>query len=245
MQSIHLRSWWSQANMLVGFVIFFFCIVAPAMYYTNIWNGEYLPLFSSGIFDNTGNSYNTTKVTNIVPGAPPTFLKDVYSNYSFPYLPTALSVSYFLSFASLTAVLVLTALFQCRSVWRQFRVRPEENADIHMRLMLKYKEAPFWWYGILFLVAFAMGIGGIEGVPTGLPWWAFIVGCVIGAVFMIPTGIATAFSGQEIGLYMISELIVGYMLPGRPIAMMIFKTLVCMVTYQAISFISDQNWATT
>ncbi|WFD28455.1 hypothetical protein MNAN1_003466 [Malassezia nana] len=112
-----------------------------------------------------------------------------------------------------------------------------------MRLMLNYKEAPYWWYVLLFLGSFVMRIGAVEGWPTGLPWWAFIVAIVIGMIFILPVGITYAISNQEVGLNMISELIVGYMLPGRPIAMIIFKTTMYMITSQGLQFVSDQKMA--
>ncbi|CCU98702.1 unnamed protein product [Malassezia sympodialis ATCC 42132] len=88
-----------------------------------------------------------------------------------------------------------------------------------------------------------MGVGAIEGWPTDLPWWAFLVAIVIGLVFILPVGIVLAISNQEVGLNMISELIIGYMLPGRPIAMMIFKTTMYMITYQGLQFVQDQKMA--
>ena len=86
---------------------------------------------------------------------------------------------------------------------------------------------------------FVFGVGAIEGFDTGLPIWAFILCLVIAAVYVIPIGIIQAITNQQIGLKyvplsiltdfspkltfsssVITELIVGYMLPGRPIAMM-------------------------
>ena len=48
-----------------------------------------------------------------------------------------------------------------------------------------------------------------------------------------------ATTNQFIGLNVITELIVGCALPGRPIAMMLFKTWGQNATYQAIGFMSD------
>jgi hypothetical protein len=40
----------------------------------------------------------------------------------------------------------------------------------------------------------------------------------------VPIGIIFATTNIQIGLNVITEFIIGYMLPGRPLAMMIFKT---------------------
>lgn len=237
--------WWTQANVLVGYVIFY-VIVCTAMYYTNVWNAKYLPMFSTSSYDRFGKKYDVSRVVQkMVPGSmsAPMFDAEAYNNYSLIYLPSALTVSYFLSFASVTAVLVHVGLFHGKQIWHQVRSNPLSANDVHMRLMSKYKETFFYWYFALFLAAFGMGIGAVEGWPTDHPWWAFIVAIVIGVVFLLPIGTIMAISNQEVGLNMISELIIGYMLPGRPIAMMIFKTTMYMITYQGIQFLQDQKLA--
>ena len=48
-----------------------------------------------------------------------------------------------------------------------------------------------------------------------------------------------AITNQQVGLNVITELIIGYMLPGRPIAMMLFKTWGYITMAQALQFASD------
>jgi OPT family oligopeptide transporter len=48
-----------------------------------------------------------------------------------------------------------------------------------------------------------------------------------------------AITNQQVGLNVITELIIGYMLPGHPIAMMMFKTWGYVTMYQALQFTSD------
>ena len=48
-----------------------------------------------------------------------------------------------------------------------------------------------------------------------------------------------AITNQQIGLNVITELIIGYMLPGRPVAMMMFKTWGYITMAQALTFTSD------
>ena len=43
-------------------------------------------------------------------------------------------------------------------------------------------------------------------------------------MYTIPIGIIQAITNQQIALNVITELIIGYMLPGKPVAMMMFKT---------------------
>lgn len=234
--------WWSLANLLGGYVLFF-VIVCPAVYYSNTWNGIYLPMFSTQTFDRFGFKYDVNKVIDRLPGGGLVFNAEKYNNYSMLYLPSALTISYMLSFASVTGVLVHVGLFHGKALWRQMHTSSASATDIHMRLMNKYKEAPLSWYGSVFLASFAMGVSAIHGWETGMHAGHFILAIVIGAIFMVPIGVIMALSNQEVGLNMISELIIGYMNPGKPIAMMIFKTTMYMITYQGIQFVQDQKLA--
>src|ERR1700722_5658536 len=58
-------------------------------------------------------------------------------------------------------------------------------------------------------------------------------------VYTVPIGVIQAITNQQMGLNVITELIIGYMLPGRPIAMMLFKTWGYITMVQALNFASD------
>jgi OPT family oligopeptide transporter len=58
-------------------------------------------------------------------------------------------------------------------------------------------------------------------------------------IFTVPIGVIQAMTNQQVGLNVITELIIGYILPGRPIAMMLFKTWGDITMIQALQFTSD------
>jgi hypothetical protein len=106
---------------------------------------------------------------------------------------------------------------------------------------------------------FGFGIAAIEIWHAQLPIWAFILALIIGAslnipcgfhskltfllhsafVYTIPIGVIAAITNQAVGLNVITELIISYLLPGRPIAVMMFKTWGYISMTQAINFIGD------
>lgn len=104
---------------------------------------------------------------------------------------------------------------------------------------------------------FVFGIISIEVWPTQMPVWAFVLALVrlvlptssydsshvaqqiISFVYIIPIGMIQAITNQQVGLNVITELVIGYALPGRPIAMMMFKTWGYITMAQALSFTSD------
>ncbi len=61
-------------------------------------------------------------------------------------------MSYGLSFASIASLVVYTYLHHSKTIWQQYRNSTNEKPDIHMRMLMKYKEAPTWWYMRLFSI---------------------------------------------------------------------------------------------
>ncbi|EGO23107.1 hypothetical protein SERLADRAFT_371352 [Serpula lacrymans var. lacrymans S7.9] len=226
--------WWAEANVAFGFV-FFFWLVVPALYYTNTWESKYMPISSRGSYDNTGAAYNVTQIIN----ADASLNMTAYEEYSPLFLSTTFAMAYALSFASITATLMHAFLFFRKQIWVQSRRSMHEQPDIHARLMSKYKQVPEWWYMIIFLSMFAIGVISIEEWHTEFPVWAFVLSLIIAFFYVIPIGMIQAITNQQVGLNVVTELIVGYALPGRPIAMMMFKTWGYITMAQALTFASD------
>lgn len=62
---------------------------------------------------------------------------------------------------------------------------------------------------------------------------------LLAVIFVFPVGIMAAITNQAPGLNIITEFIIGYLLPGRPIANVTFKTYGFISMLQALNFISD------
>ncbi|OBZ67243.1 Sexual differentiation process protein isp4 [Grifola frondosa] len=196
--------WWAEANIAVGFV-FFFWIITPVLYYTNTWFSAFMPISSRTSFDRFGQTYDVTKIIN--EDASLNIAK--YEAYSPLFLSTTFAMSYGLSFASITATLTHTFLYFRKQIWVQSRRSMSEQPDIHARLMSKYPQVPEWWYGIIFVVMFVFGIISIEVWDTQFPVWAFVLSLIISFVYTIPIGMIQAITNQQIGLNVITELVIG------------------------------------
>ena len=61
----------------------------------------------------------------------------------------------------------------------------------------------------------------------------------IAFLYTIPIGIIQAITNQQIGLNVITELIIGYAFPGRPVTTMMFKTWGYITMVQALQFTAD------
>ncbi|KAH9944677.1 OPT oligopeptide transporter [Amylocystis lapponica] len=226
--------WWAQANVAIGFTFFFWFLV-PILHFTNTWYGEYMPMSSRTSYDRYGKGYNVTAIIN--PDA--TLNIEKYKAYSPLFLSTVFSLTYGLSFASITSTLVHTILYFRKQIWTQSRRSMSEQPDIHARLMSVYTQVPEWWYAVILAVMFVFGIISIEVWPTQFPVWAFVLSLIIAFFYCVPVGMIQAITNQQIGLNVVTELIIGYALPGKPVAMMMFKTWGYITMAQALTFASD------
>ncbi|KAI0286616.1 OPT oligopeptide transporter protein-domain-containing protein [Russula aff. rugulosa BPL654] len=205
--------------------------------YTNAWYSMFTPMMSSHMFDNTGQYYNVSRI--LTPQS--TLDEGAYQQYSPLFLSASFAMSYGLSFATITATLVHSALYFRKQIWLQIGRSLSEQPDVHARLMARYPQVPEWWYLSILVVVFAISAVTVEVWPTEVPIWALLTALSISAFYIVPAGMIQAITNQQIGLNVITELVVGYALPGRPVAMMIFKTFGYITMAQALQFTSDMK----
>ncbi|PKY07216.1 small oligopeptide transporter, OPT family [Aspergillus campestris IBT 28561] len=231
-----IAPWHAIANTLIGLVVFFW-ITTAGLHYSGAYWSKHLPISDSSSYDNTGNVYNVSRILT------PDFKFDEakYKEYSPLFLSTTFMLSYGLSFASIIAVLLNAGLFHGKEIWARFRKFGHEEEDVHGRLMARFKPVPMWWYLAIALIMMGMGLGVVIGYPTGLSWWAFFISLIMAAVWFVPIGIVQASTNVAIGLNVLTEFIIGYMQPGRPMAMMLFKTYGYMTMYQGLYFSQDMK----
>lgn len=188
-------------------------------------------------FDHFGHRYNTSLILT----DQFTFNETAYKEYSPLMLGSAFSLTYGMGFATLMSTLVHVGLFYGKDIVARTRDAKHQEADVHLKLMRKYKEAPEWWFAAIFAVSCAFGMIASQVWDTHLTWWAYIICILIGVFFILPVGIIQAITNQQTGLNVITEMIVGYMTPGRPIAMMLFKSWGYMLCYNGLQYISDMK----
>ncbi|KAI8635048.1 OPT oligopeptide transporter protein-domain-containing protein [Xylariaceae sp. FL1651] len=226
--------WTAIANTLIGVVVFFVAL-ASIFHYTGTWYSQFLPMSDASTYDNTGAIYNVSRILT------PEFTLDegAYQAYSPLFISTTFALSYGLSFAAITALITHTFIYYSGPIWAQYQNSTNEKPDIHMKLMRKYEEAPAWWYASLFFIVLALSFIAVLFYPTNLTWWGFLLAVAISFIFSLPIGIIEAVTNQQIGLNVLTEFIYGYIQPGRPLALMLFKTYGFITMSQALSFVAD------
>ncbi|KAF8030989.1 hypothetical protein BT93_D0238 [Corymbia citriodora subsp. variegata] len=229
-------------NIMIGFFLMIY-VALPFLYWTNAYEAKRFPIFSPDTFDSTGQIYNITRILNAK-----TFDIDMeaYNGYSKLYLSVMFAVTYGLSFATLSATISHVALFHGKTIWQMWKKTTEtlqgHFGDVHTRLMKEhYEEVPQWWFHIILIVMIGLALWTCEGFDKQLqlPWWGVLLACAMALFFTLPIGIIAATTNSAPGLNVITELVIGFIYPGKPLANVAFKTYGYISMSQALTFLSD------
>ncbi|KAF8928609.1 hypothetical protein BGZ58_009541 [Dissophora ornata] len=96
-------------------------------------------------------------------------------------------------------------------------------------------QIPGWWFGIMFVVCFAMAVLVCNTTDIHLPVYALILALLLAAVLALPMAIIQALSSSQIGLNVLSEVVCGYLLPGNQLGNSVFKCYSYMALYQCLN----------
>ncbi|KAK4273864.1 hypothetical protein QN277_017176 [Acacia crassicarpa] len=230
--------WFATANVIVGFVLVMY-VMTPIAYYQNVYKAKNFPIFSSQLFTGNGSIYDISSIVNS------DFHLDrvTYEVEGRVHLSTFFAMTYGLGFATLTATLTHVFLFNGSDIWKQSRraFTGARKMDIHTRLMKRYRPVPTWWFLIILVLNIALIIYACEHYNESLqlPWWGVLLACGIAIFFTLPIGVINATTNQQPGLNIITEYVIGYMYPERPVANMCFKVYGYISMAQALTFLAD------
>ncbi|KAG0084837.1 hypothetical protein BGZ93_000997 [Podila epicladia] len=224
--------WFAQVNIIIGFILVVYVMV-PWAYYTNLWNSKNYPILSPALYKENGTAYDKSEILtgNILD-------EGKYLAYGPMRMDSFFALTYGIGFAGLTATVVHVLLYNGKEMVQHWKESRQETEDVHARLMRIYPEVPNWWYGFLFVVTLALSVVTCV-VWDFMPWWAVLLALAIAIFFVLPVGIVQAVTNQQPGLNIITEYVIGYMLPGHAIANVTFKTYGYIVNVQALNFVSD------
>lgn len=238
----------ATANSAVGMIISFLIIVA--VYWSNNKWTAYLPINSNALFDNTGLPYNVSRVLTS------NFLlnETAYQAYSPPYYTSGNLVLYGGFFAIYPAMIVYAILHYRKIIWKALKEfwfalsHPSQALtqfnDPFTRSVRKYLETPEWWFLAILLGSLAIGIGMVEGYKdVNTPVWTFLFAIGMNLVFIIPFGLLYAISGLSLDVNVLTELIMGYALPGNGNALMITKAVATNFLSQTDNYVTNQKQA--
>lgn len=239
----------AYCNWMAGYLISFIAIII--MWYNNVrWTG-FLPINSNVLFDNTGGSFQVRKIID-----PNNYrlVEEDYQNYSLPFWSAGALVTYggfFMMYTSMVVYSLLNyggiILSSCRAFVGGFSPTECSLSQFHdsfSRRQARYKEVPEWWFLLVMACAIGCSIACVEVYSfTETPVWTIFLGIGLAVVFIPISGILQATTTYGFETNVLIELIIGYILPGNPNALMISKVFATNFFSQADNWITNQKQA--
>ncbi|KAI8608060.1 OPT oligopeptide transporter protein-domain-containing protein [Chytriomyces sp. MP71] len=240
---------WAMLNQFLGLYLFTWIIV-PILWVTNAFGADQavgsssvygFALNSAATYNKNGTRIPTARFVMREPTTRDLILNETFYEANKPlHITTYFAIEYFNSFLVFVAAFVHVGLWYGADIWKRFTtaVRDMDRDDPHARMMDAYEDVPDLWYVELLLFT-SIGAILVCQFAFQLEWWGVLVGIALALVTIVPIGTIQAISGQQIGLNVMSEFLIGLILPGRIAAVMAFKTFSYMAMYQGLSLVSD------
>jgi OPT family oligopeptide transporter len=238
----------SIVNNFAGYIL---CIaVFLGVYYMNIWRAQDFPFLSQLLFTADSNftsyvEFNQSAILDANNKVSPTLLAD----QGLPYFATTYATYLLASNLAITATFTHMLLWNyddlksgwsfltpsylkslgTLSNWKFWQTDDKDNesvdsADIdpHYKLMLAYKEAPNWWYGMLLALSVLVSLICIYKAESTLPWWSFLIAALLSAICILFFGAQYGITGLSFIIQPLIQMLGGYLNPGYPVANMYF-----------------------
>lgn len=224
-------------NVFIGYVIIIYVVIPISYWKLDLFNAKTFPIFSSHLFTADGGDYDIGAIVN-----DKFELDEVqYQKQGRVHLSMFFALTYGFGFATIASTLTHVGLFYGGEVYNRFRASYRGKDDVHTKMMKRYADIPGCWFYSLMGLSMAVSLFLCTALNSQiqLPWWGLIFAMGMAFVFTLPIAIITATTNQTPGLNIITEYVMGIILPGKPIANVCFKVYGYTSVIQAVAFLSD------
>jgi OPT oligopeptide transporter protein len=232
-------------NNTVGYLLG--TIIFSAIYYRNTWNSQNFPFLTQMLYTDQSNStkydpFNQSLImdSNFIVQA------DLVEKTGLPWFSGTFIVYLISTNVAITATfthLLLWNYKEMKSAWQFLRLknlkeslhprnlafwrgpddtRDPDTTDPHVKLMLAYRDAPNWWYGMVFVFSILLGLTALYKVESTLPWWGFMVSVILSSVCVLFYGAQYAITGFSFAVQPVIQMLGGYLIRDKPVANMYF-----------------------
>ncbi|KAE8150276.1 OPT oligopeptide transporter [Aspergillus avenaceus] len=223
-----------QLHQAIGFFACFIAMVG--IYYGNGWDSRSLPFMSTRLLQANGTAY---PVDSVFPGG--VLDEAALAEIGTPKITGTFAFAMLMANAAIGALIMHCILFWGKDIRRAYKsARQGRYDDRHHDHMAKhYKETPWWWYMIVLVGSFVLGLVVVLKENITLPVGAYIVSLVVGIIIAPFSTILYSRFGNGIATNNLSKMIAGLMLPGRPVGNMYFAAWSHNVISNAVTLSND------
>ncbi|KAF9080756.1 hypothetical protein BGX29_005068, partial [Mortierella sp. GBA35] len=207
--------WMPLATQLgqYGGIILSYWIIFPIIWLNNIFDAKLYgrPLTPKLYYPN-GTMFNITPLLN------PDFSLNAtkYEAGEAVTMAPMYALGFLYSFIALGGCVTHIACFYGGTIWRTWKASiTTSEEDIHHKMMKVYPEVPQLWYAIFYVIMLALSCMVVEVYELQLPWYGILIAAAIGWCLTLPIGAMTAITGTGPGLNVLTQLLCGFIFPGK------------------------------
>ncbi|KAL2190256.1 OPT superfamily oligopeptide transporter [Thermothelomyces heterothallicus CBS 203.75] len=206
-----------QAHAAFGYLVCYAAMLG--IYYTNAWGAKSLPFMSTRLRSQDGGTYPTAEV--FVGGV---LDREALKKYGIPRLTGSFAYSLFMANAAIGALIAHCIFFWGGDIIRAYKSAKKGRYDDrhHAHMAKHYKEVPQWWYLIVLVLSFVLGLVVVTTQNITMPAWAYIISLILGIIIAPFSTILFSRYGNGIATNNLSKMLAGLILPERPIGNMYF-----------------------
>lgn len=100
---------------------------------------------------------------------------------------------------------------------RLARIQGHPDIDPHYKLMVRngYKEVPSWWWAMVVVISWVIGIVCLYAMKSTLPWWGFLLSTAFLWIFSLFFNSLAGLTGFGFNLQPVTQMMAGYICPGK------------------------------
>ncbi|KAH9941492.1 OPT oligopeptide transporter [Amylocystis lapponica] len=232
----------TQLSQYLGWAMNY--IILPAVYMRNVWHAQNFPFISQNLFCKqfiprleNGTIYDQSLILD----EHFALNKTAYAIVGQPWLSSSNVILTLGVNMSIGATFVHIGLWYGKEVYAAFMsyLRGKPVHDAHYRKMAVYAEVPMWWYGAVAVSAFITAMVCIYTEDSQLPWWALIVGLLVGVIMLPFYGAMIAIAAFAPSISNLFQMLGAAVVPGSSQANMYFELYSSGALGQAAGMLSD------
>ncbi|ORZ33150.1 OPT oligopeptide transporter protein-domain-containing protein [Catenaria anguillulae PL171] len=151
------------------------------------------------------------------------------------------AMAYFASMAQFMSAFVHCIVWYGKDVVQRMRGvnKIKEGLDRHCLFIDQYPEVPQWLYMLLLVVTSAGAIAVFQFTAMAMPWYLTLLSIGFSAIACFPIALILATTGVQLYLNVVSQFLLGLLMPGFPIVQMAFKSLAVSVGQNCMTLLGD------
>lgn len=207
---VMIYPYWVQVIQFIGFVVGAWVLI-PLAKWSLLFLFEY-GLMSNKLFTTDGTLYPTGELLT----ANASFNASAYNHYGPVHLGAQRSWNMFFDYAGYISGVVWVVLFGYSKLCLGWSCKRRVFNDRLNKLNHAYEDVPNSWYGVLFIVSLTALLFVYRTGFLFMPWWACLVGLLVGAIIVTPLIWLYATSNFQLPIGTFNELLYGLLVQNQP-----------------------------